>query len=138
LNLNLDKPKSGFLDLLEEGDIDIGQDCENVSELPEENEVILGDQRLDEVLGIGKSDSVICKGVNKLSRQEVAIKIISKKEKTTAEQEDIRDSISILYQSQHHNVVRLEDHFECREYFYLCLELHSKLSLFDYINKYTK
>ena len=34
-------------------------------------------------------------------------------------------------------MVRLEDHFECREYFYICLELHSKLTLFDYINKYT-
>ena len=43
INFDFDAKKSGILDQLEDGDIDIGQDCENVSELPEENEVILGD-----------------------------------------------------------------------------------------------
>ena len=49
------------------GNIEIGEDCENVSELPAEDEVILGDQKLDQVLGFGKNDSVICKGIHKVS-----------------------------------------------------------------------
>ena len=35
LNFDFDAQKSGILDQLEDGEIDIGQDCENVSELPE-------------------------------------------------------------------------------------------------------
>jgi carbon catabolite-derepressing protein kinase len=47
-----------------------------------------------------------------------------------------RDSITIMQQSQHHNIVRLEDYFESKEHIYLCLELHSNMTLFEYINKY--
>ena len=93
----MDYEQDGILGRLDSGEIDIGQDCENVSDMAEENEMILGDQKLDKVLGIGKSQSVICKGVNKVSHQEVAIKIIQKKDKTSAEHEEIRDTISILY-----------------------------------------
>ena len=37
--------------------------------------------------------------------------------------------------AQHHNVVRLEDYFENKDNFYLCLELHSEQTLAKYIDK---
>jgi serine/threonine protein kinase len=117
-----------------DSDIKIGEDCENLSDQPQEDEVILGDQKLDHVLGFGKSGSVICKGINIKSHQEVAIKIISKKDLCSQTNESIRDMISILKQSQHHNVVRLEDYFESKDYFHICYELHSRVTLFEYIN----
>lgn len=43
--------------------------------------------------------------------------------------------ISIYKIAQHHNVVRLEDYFENRDNFYLCLELHSDQSLAQFILK---
>lgn len=32
-------------------------------------------------------------------------------------------------------IVKLEDHFENRDNFHLCLDLHSKETLFDYISE---
>lgn len=44
--------------------------------------------------------------------------------------------INIFQQSQHHNIIHLEDYFENKEHIYLCLELHSKMTLFDFVKKY--
>jgi len=40
----------------------------------------------------------------------------------------------MLKAAQHHNVVRLEDYFENQDNIYMCLELHSNQTLFDYIH----
>lgn len=50
----------------------------------------------------------------------------------TSQVEDMRDVISMYQIAQHSNVVRLEDYFENREFFYLCLELHSEQTLYRY------
>jgi hypothetical protein len=55
------------LSKLDTDEINIGEDCDNASDLPEENHFILGDQKLDYVLGKGKNGSVICKGSHKVS-----------------------------------------------------------------------
>jgi hypothetical protein len=57
---------------------------------------MIGDQKIDKILGFGKSGSIICKGVNKSTRSDVAIKIIQKKNTTTIEIELIRDMIKIF------------------------------------------
>jgi serine/threonine protein kinase len=80
------------------------------------------------------SKKLIVNGFSKQSKREVAIKIISKLGMRTAEVERNRDIISMYHIAEHHNVVRLEDYFEDRERFYLCLELHSKQTLHGYIN----
>ena len=126
-----------ILDLLDEDEINIGDDHENISQEYDEA-VIVGTQKIDTLIGYGKSGSIICKGIHKDSRQEVAIKIIEKAQMTQAQIEDVRDMINILQQSQHHNIVHLEDFFENKDHIYLCLELHSKMTLFDFVNKYNQ
>ena len=77
------------------------------------------------VLGYGRSGSVIIKALQKKDKKELAIKIIPKKGKTTAQIEEIRDIITIYQNAQHHYVVRLEDYFENQEFIFMCLESHS-------------
>ena len=48
----------------------------------------------------------------------------------------LRDMIKILEFAQHTNIVRLEDYFENKDVMFICLELHSKMTLFDYILKF--
>lgn len=44
--------------------------------------------------------------------------------------------IKIMEFAQHMNIVRLEDYFETQDTMFICLELHSKMTLMDYIKKY--
>lgn len=74
-------------------------------------------------------------GLHKLSKKQVAIKVVQKKNMSTSQVEDMRDLISMYQAAQHSNVVRLEDYFECKEYFHLCLELHSDQTLLEYFLK---
>ena len=71
--------------------------------------------------------------MHQVTKNQVAVKIISKNTKTGQEIEEIRQMVKIYQHATHSNVVRLEDHFEDKEKFYLCLELHSKLTLYEYI-----
>ena len=64
------------------------------------------------------------KGQNLSSKQEVQIKRISKKSKSTSEIESIRIQIEMYKISVHPYVVRLLDHFEDKEYIYLVIEKH--------------
>ena len=85
------------------------------------------------LIGKGQSGSQIYTALQKSSKKKVAVKEILKKGKTVAQIEDIRDMISMYQLAQHHNVVRLEDYFESKDKFYLCLELHQNRSLYDYV-----
>jgi len=87
------------------------------------------------VLGFGRRDSVVVKGIHKGSKKEVAIKIISKKGKTMTEVDKMREVVKMYQLAQHHNVVRLEDYFENRSNLYLCLELHSNITLEEYVTE---
>ena len=119
------------LDELDDDDLKIGEDHENAEK------VNLPDgENLNQVIGYGKAGAIIIKGIHKSTKREVAIKIISKKNLTGPQIEDLRDLYKIYPIAQHHNIVRLEDFFENRENIYYCLELHSSQTLFDFINKY--
>ena len=77
------------------------------------------------VIAKTSSGNIIVEGQHKKSNQKVAIKIIPKKDKSTAEIEAVRDLIKLYQIGQHYNVVKLEDYFENRDHFHLCLDLHS-------------
>ena len=83
----------------------------------------------------GRNGNQIVKGQHRVTKQEVAIKIIPKEDKSVSEIEDIRETIKMYEQAMHFNVVRLEDHFEEKNKFYLCLELHSGPTLYRYIQE---
>lgn len=58
-----------FLDKLKDEDIQIGDDHEVISQdQVVDDAVIVGDQKIDNVIAFGKSGSVICKGIHKDSR----------------------------------------------------------------------
>ena len=63
---------------------------------------------------------------------------MSKKVMKAKEIENLRDIFKIWQVSLHHNIVRFDDYFESQEYFYMCLELHSPDTLFDFINRYSE
>ena len=98
------------------------------------SQLILDGEVIGNVLGEGRSGSIIAGGKHIDSQKEVAIKIISKKDKTIAQIDEIRDQIK-MYQlaGMCQYVVSMEDYFENRDYFYLCLELLSEQNLFEYI-----
>ena len=50
---------------------------------------------LKKILAQGRSGSKIIKGINKMSRTDVAIKIISKDNKSTSQIEDVKDLIKM-------------------------------------------
>jgi hypothetical protein len=58
--------------------------------------VIIGGQKITNFIAFGKSGSIICKGIHKNSRQEVAIKIIQKSQMNSIQIERIRDTINIF------------------------------------------
>ena len=64
--------------------------------------------------------------------------MMSKKVMKAKEIENLRDIFKIWQVSLHHNIVRFDDYFESQEYFYMCLELHSPDTLFDFINRYSE
>jgi hypothetical protein len=56
---------NNYLNILDDEDLKLGD--ENV-EITNPNHIVIGDQKIEKVLGFGKSGSIICKGVNKKSR----------------------------------------------------------------------
>lgn len=54
--------------------------------------------------------------------RDVDIKIISKKDMTLSEIEELRQSIKLYRVTIHHGVIRLLDYFENNEYLYLVFE----------------
>ena len=75
----------------------------------------------DKFLGRGRLNSLIVQGQHIQSLRKVAIKIIQKQNLTTGEIEGVRDMIA-MYRSIHHpNVISLEDFFESKENFFICL-----------------
>ena len=96
--------------------------------------ILLDGDELSRVKGWGKSGSIIAVGKHRVTQKEVAIKIIQKCGKTPAQIEEMRDQIK-LYQmaGRCQYVVSMEDYFENRDTFYLCLELLSEQTLYAYI-----
>ena len=99
----------------------------------------LDGEKFSQILGRGKSgNSIIVQGFHKKSKKQVAIKIISKKNMKMQEIDNTRDQIKMYQITEHHNTVKLEDYFESKERFYLCLELHSQRTLYDHVIKFAR
>ena len=85
-------------------------------------------------IGNGKF-GLIKKGINKKTRKEVAIKIMSKKDMTTQDLELVRTEIEILKICQHPNIIQLYEVFENLDYFYIIMEYCKGGDLFSYLEK---
>ena len=95
-----------------------------------------GSQAYTKVIAKARSGCTIVMGTHKKSGKQVAIKIIAKKNLATSQVEEIRDTIKMYEICTHLNVVKLEDYFESKEEFHLCLELHSDQTLEGFVNQH--
>jgi serine/threonine protein kinase len=89
---------------------------------------------IEEKIGNGKF-GLIKKGINKKTRAEVAIKIMSKKEMTIQDLELVRTEIEILKICQHPNIIQLYEVFENLDYFYIIMEYCKGGDLFSYLEQ---
>lgn len=85
-------------------------------------------------LGNGVSGSVvICR--HKKTNVKYAMKILSKKNMTNADLDDVRAEITIMSILDHPNIIRLHECFETTETIYLILELCTGGDLYDGLQK---
>ena len=74
-------------------------------------------------------------GVEKKTKERVAIKIIKKKKAKPSDMELVRTEIDIMKLCHHPNVVRLLDHFENAEYIFIVMEYIRGGRLTDYMKE---
>ena len=74
-------------------------------------------------------------GINKKTKREVAIKIMSKKTMEPSDFELAKTEIDILKISQHPNIIKIYDVFETVDYIYIVMEYCSGGDLLSYITK---
>ena len=87
-----------------------------------------------EKLGNGKF-GLVKLGINKQTKEKVAIKIMNKKKMDTSDIELMRTEIEILKICQHPNIIRLYDIFENIDYIYIIMEYCPGGDLFSYLEK---
>ena len=85
-------------------------------------------------LGNGKF-GLVKLGINKQTKEKVAIKIMNKKKMDTSDVELVRTEIEILKICQHPNIIRLYDVFENVDYIYIIMEYCPGGELFTYLEK---
>ena len=85
-------------------------------------------------LGNGKF-GLVKLGINKQTKEKVAIKIMNKKKMDTSDIELMRTEIEILKICQHPNIIRLFDIFENIDYIYIIMEYCPGGDLFTYLEK---
>ena len=87
-----------------------------------------------EKLGNGKF-GLVKLGINKQTKEKVAIKIMNKKKMDSSDIELMRTEIEILKICQHPNIIRLYDIFENIDYIYIIMEYCPGGDLFSYLEK---
>ena len=85
-------------------------------------------------LGNGKF-GLVKLGINKQTKEKVAIKIMNKKKMDSSDIELMRTEIEILKICQHPNIIRLYDIFENVDYIYIIMEYCPGGDLFSYLEK---
>ena len=85
-------------------------------------------------LGKGKF-GLVKLGINKETKQKVAVKIINKKNMDSSDLELVRTEIEILKICQHPYIIKLYDVFENIDYIYIIMEHCSGGDLFSFIKK---
>lgn len=88
--------------------------------------------KIEDELGAG-SFAVVRSGVSKSTGEEVAIKIIDRKEMQEDDEVALRTEVEILSGLDHPNVVKMHEVFDEEDYLYIVLELMSGGELFDRI-----
>ena len=87
-----------------------------------------------EKLGNGKF-GLVKLGINKHTKEKVAIKIMNKKKMDSSDIELMRTEIEILKICQHPNIIRLYDIFEIIDYIYIIMEYCPGGDLFSYLEQ---
>ena len=87
-----------------------------------------------EKLGNGKF-GLVKLGINKHTKEKVAIKIMNKKKIDSSDIELMRTEIEILKICQHPNIIRLYDIFENIDYIYIIMEYCPGGDLFSYLEQ---
>ena len=87
-----------------------------------------------EKLGNGKF-GLVKLGINKHTKEKVAIKIMNKKKMDSSDIELMRTEIEILKIFQHPNIIRLYDIFENIDYIYIIMEYCPGGDLFSYLEQ---
>ena len=95
---------------------------------------LLGLYEVKQKLGNGKF-GLVKLGINKQTKEKVAIKIMNKKNMDTSDIELVRTEIEILKICQHPNIIRLYDIFENVDYIYIIMEYCEGGDLFTYLEK---
>lgn len=89
---------------------------------------------LGETLGKGKY-GVVKQGVHKRTKQDVAIKIVKKKDLSNKDLELLKREIEVLKVCQHPNIIRFFDVFESPDYIQIVMELLIGGDLFNYLHE---
>ena len=89
---------------------------------------------IKEKLGNGKF-GLVKLGINKMTKEKVAIKIMDKSKMDTSDIGLVRTEIEILKICQHPNIIRLYDIFENVDYLYIIMEYCPGGDLFSYLEK---
>ena len=89
---------------------------------------------IKEKLGNGKF-GLVKLGINKMTKEKVAIKIMDKSKMDTSDIGLVRTEIEILKICQHPNIIRLYDIFENVDYLYIIMEYCPGGDLFGYLEK---
>ena len=98
----------------------------------------INDYIIKETIGTGTFSKVKL-GINKYTKEKVAIKLLEKSKIT--EKEDLKRinrEISIIKKLSHPNIIKINEIFENEKYYYIIMDYCSKGELFDYIVKKTK
>ena len=98
----------------------------------------IGDYIIKETIGTGTFSKVKL-GINKYTKEKVAIKLLEKSKIT--EKEDLKRinrEISIVKKLSHPNIIKINEIFENEKNYYIIMDYCSNGELFDYIVKKTK
>lgn len=87
---------------------------------------------IKEKVGKGRF-GLVRRGINKITKEDVAIKIMSKKNMSIFDLEQVKNEIEILKIANHPNIVKLYDVFENIDYFYIIMEYCAGGDFFSYI-----
>ena len=89
---------------------------------------------ITEVLGQG-SFSLVKLGINKITNQKVAVKIMDKKKMSSTRLESARTEIEIMKICQHPNIIHFIDSYENVENIYIFMEYCEGGTFFNYLKK---
>ena len=99
------------------------------------NKSLFDKYEVKQKIGKGKFGLVKC-GINKETKQQVAIKIMAKKNMDKSDLELAKVEIDILKIAQHPNIIKLYDIYENENYIYIIMEYCSGGDLLSYFEHY--